>query len=172
MGVGAAACAAALVAAGIARSGAAPEPPKPQTVSGHATGPFEVKLSALATPGDTAPEGMPGRMGIDKRYFGDLQGTGKGEMLTAMTSTSGSAGYVAIEHVSGSVAGRIGTFVLQHSGTMTRGAQALSITVVPDSGTGGLAGITGQMTVTIGEGGKHTYDFDYTLPAGLPALAP
>ncbi len=139
------------------------------TVAGHASGPFEVKLSAQTAPGaESDSNSLPGRMSVDKKYFGELQGTGKGEMLTAMTATSGSAGYVAIERVSGTLMGRIGTFMLQHNGTMSRGVQSLSITVVPDSGTGGLTGITGQMKITIGEGGQHSYDFDYTLPAMPP----
>ncbi|HYN21287.1 MAG TPA: DUF3224 domain-containing protein [Thermoanaerobaculia bacterium] len=127
----------------------------------RASGTFEVKLTPQAT--DESPEGSTlGRMSIDKQFQGDLEGTSKGEMLTGMTSIQGSAGYVAIERVSGALKGRKGTFVLQHSGTMTRGAPSLTITVVPDSGTGELVGLAGTMTITIADG-KHSYDFEYTL---------
>ena len=102
-------------------------------------------------------------MSIDKQFRGDLEATSKGEMLTALTDVKDSAGYVAIERVSGTLHGRSGTFVLQHSGTMTRGAQQLTVTVVPDSGTGQLLGLAGKMTIKIAEG-KHFYEFDCTLP--------
>jgi hypothetical protein len=101
-------------------------------------------------------------MSLDKQFHGDLEATSKGEMLTAGTGVPGSAGYVAIERVDGTLHGRGGTFVLQHSGTMTRGAPQLTITVVPDSGAGQLAGLAGRMAITIADG-KHTYDFEYTL---------
>jgi hypothetical protein len=102
-------------------------------------------------------------MSIDKQFHGDLEATSKGQMLTAGTEVQGSAGYVAIERVSGTLGGRSGTFALQHSGTMTRGEPQLSITVVPDSGTGQLVGLAGTMLITIADG-KHSYGFDYTLP--------
>src|ERR1035441_9040530 len=102
-------------------------------------------------------------MSIDKKFSGDLEATSQGEMLAAMTAVKGSAGYVAIERVSGTLHGRNGTFVLQHSGTMTRGTPQLSITVVPDSGTGQFDGISGTMTIKIDQG-KHSYEFEYTLP--------
>lgn len=105
---------------------------------------------------------MLGRMTIDKQFQGDLEATSKGQMLAAMTAEKGSAGYVAIEKVSGTLHGRKGTFVLQHSGTMNRGDQQLSIAVVPDSGTGELVGLIGKMTIKI-EGGKHFYEFQYTI---------
>ena len=125
----------------------------------RASGTFEVKM----TPQDDKSEDASlGRMLLDKQFHGDLEATGKGQMLTAMTPVQGSAGYVAIEKVSGTLKGRTGTFVLQHTGTMTRGEQQLSITVVPDSGTGQLAGITGRMDIKI-EGGKHSYEFEYIL---------
>jgi hypothetical protein len=104
-----------------------------------------------------------GRMTIDKQFHGALEGTSKGEMLTAGTEVKGSAGYVAIEKVSGTLQGRSGTFVLQHSGTMTRGTPELTITVVPDSGTGQLVGLAGKMTIKITADGKHSYEFEYTL---------
>lgn len=128
----------------------------------HVAGPFEVSV---------IPQGQPevrdgvttGRMAIDKRYHGALEGTGVGEMLSAMTTTEGSAGYVAIERVNATLEGKRGSFVVQHSGTMARGAQALSISVVPDSGTGELAGIAGTMRIRI-EDSKHFYELDYILP--------
>jgi hypothetical protein len=101
-------------------------------------------------------------MSIAKQFQGDLEATSKGQMLTAMTEVTGSAGYVAIERVSGKLHGHSGTFALQHSGSMTRGAPHLTITVVPDSGTGELVGLAGKMTINIVDG-KHFYDFEYTL---------
>jgi hypothetical protein len=127
-----------------------------------ASGTFEVKLNPLVSD-DNAEDATLGRMSIDKHFHGDLEATSKGQMLTAGTGVKGSAGYVAIERVSGTLHGRSGTFVLQHSGTMTRGAPQLTITVVPDSGTGQLAGLAGKMAIKIADG-KHSYDFDYTLP--------
>jgi len=130
-----------------------------------AKGPFDVKLNpqplALEDDGEGAARG---RMSLDKRFHGDLDATSKGEMLTAMSGTQGSAGYVAIEKVTGTLDGRAGTFALQHSATMTRGAPDLRIIVVPDSGTGALAGLAGTMKIVIAEGGKHFYELDYTLP--------
>lgn len=130
-------------------------------VTNHAHGTFEVNLKPQAPP-DKAADTILGRMSIDKQFYGDLEGTSKGEMLTAMTSVQGSAGYVAVEQVTGTLGGRSGTFVLQHSGTMTRGALQQSVTVVPDSGTGQLTGLSGKMTIKIA-GGKHSYDFEYAL---------
>lgn len=127
----------------------------------RASGTFEVSLNPLV-PYDKAEDGTLGRMSIDKQFHGDLEATSKGEMLTAGTGVQGSAGYVAIERVSGTLHGRNGAFVLQHSGTMTRGAPQLTITVVPDSGTGELEGLAGTMTIMIADG-KHSYDFEYTL---------
>lgn len=129
----------------------------------HATGTFEVKLTPQKPDNKEAESANLGRMSIDKKFVGDLEATSKGEMLSAMTGVKGSAGYVAIERVTGTLQGRNGSFVLQHTGLMTRGAAELSITVVPDSGDGELAGLTGAMTVKITEG-KHFYEFDYTLP--------
>lgn len=102
-------------------------------------------------------------MSLDKQFHGDLEGTSKGQMLTAGTAVKDSAGYVAIERVDGTLKGQRGSFVLQHSGTMTRGAPQLVITVVPDSGTGQLVGLAGKMTILIADG-KHSYEFEYTLP--------
>jgi hypothetical protein len=102
-------------------------------------------------------------MSIDKSITGDLVATTTGQMLSAMTEVKGSAGYVAIERVDGVLDGRRGTFVLQHSGSMTRGAPSLSVTVVPDSGTGELAGLAGEFRIIVAEG-RHSYEFDYSLP--------
>lgn len=126
------------------------------------TGSFEVKLNPLAPP-DQAEGSTLGRMSIDKQFHGDLEATSKGEMLSAVTEVKGSAGYVAIERVTGTLQGRRGSFVLQHSGTISSGGQHLSITVVPDSGSGQLVGLAGKMGISIVEG-KHTYDFEFTLP--------
>lgn len=127
----------------------------------RASGTFEVKLSPQSTddPGGCAPLG---RLAIEKRFDGDLDASSKGEMLTAGGIVKGSVGYVAVERVSGSLHGRSGTFALLHRGTMTRGVPRLSIIVVPDSGTGELAGLAGQMTIEIADG-KHSYGFEYTL---------
>jgi hypothetical protein len=125
----------------------------------HASGPFDVKVIPQAP--DEAGGGL-GRMLLDKQFHGDLEATSKGQMLAAGTAVEGSAGYVAMETVSGTLHGRRGTFVLQHSGTMNRGTPQLTITVVPDSGTGELAGLAGTMTIDIA-GGKHSYGFEYTL---------
>jgi pimeloyl-ACP methyl ester carboxylesterase len=133
-------------------------------MSGRATGTFEVDVKPLAAYND-ASDAQLGRMSLDKRYHGDLEATAKGEMLTAGSYVKGSAGYVAVESVTGTLNGRKGSFALQHSGTLSKGSQSLSISVVPDSGTGELSGITGSLSIVI-ENGKHSYVFDYTLPAG------
>lgn len=127
-----------------------------------ATGIFEVAMKPQVTPEET-PGAALSRLSLDKQFSGDLSAVGKGEMLTAVTPTKGSAGYVAIERVTGTLHGREGSFVFQHCGIMDRGAQALSITVVPDSGTDQLAGLSGTFTLQIVEG-KHLYEFDYSLP--------
>ena len=126
----------------------------------HASGTFEVKMNPQVDEGVGDP--TVGRMSLDKEFHGDLEATSKGQMLATMTEVQGSAGYVALERVKGTLAGHSGTFALQHSGTMTRGAAELSITVVPDSGTGELVGIAGKMTINIVDG-KHSYEFEYTL---------
>lgn len=129
----------------------------------HASGTFEVKLTPQAQ--DDKPTGV-GRMSIEKEFQGDLEATSKGEMLAVGTAVEGSAGYVAMEQVSGTLHGRSGTFALQHTGTMTRGTPQLSVTVVPDSGTGQLEGLSGRMAIQI-DSGKHSYSFEYTLPDSL-----
>jgi hypothetical protein len=135
-------------------------PAKEKVLTSHASGTFDVKLTPQAEDADTGF----GRMSIDKQFHGDLEGTSKGFMLaSSATIVKGSGGYVAMERVTGTLKGRTGSFVLQHSGTMTRGTPQLSVTVVPDSGTGQLEGITGTLAIKI-DAGKHSYEFDYTLP--------
>ena len=128
-------------------------------MTNHASGTFEVKLApqTLADPASALS-----RMSIDKQFHGDLEATSKGEMLSAMTEVKGSGVYVAVERVTGTLQGRSGTFLLHHTGIMTRGVPQLSVTVVPDSGTGQLAGLAGKMDIKIDDG-KHSYTFDYTL---------
>ncbi len=128
----------------------------------HASGEFDVKLTPQ-TADDKSAEAAVGRYSLDKKFHGDLEGTSKGEMLAVGTEVQGSAGYVAMEQFTGTLNGRSGTFALQHSGTMTRGTPHLSVTVVPDSGTGQLVGLSGQMAIKIDDG-KHSYNFKYTLP--------
>jgi hypothetical protein len=127
----------------------------------HATGTFEVKLTPQPMK-DNAAGAMLGRRSIDKQFHGDLEATSKGEMLSAATEVKGSAGYVAIEYVTGTLHGRSGTFILQHCGIMARGVPELIVKVVPDSGTGELTGLAGSMSIAI-SGGKHSYTFEYTL---------
>ena len=124
----------------------------------QATGTFEVDREAQPAEGDPAI----GRMTLAKRYKGDLEGSALGQMLAHMTGVPGSAGYVAIERFVGTLHGRSGSFALQHSGTMTRGAATLSVTVVPDSGTGELVGLSGRMGIRL-DASTHHYDFEYSL---------
>lgn len=127
----------------------------------HASGTFDVHLTPEAN--DSAPAGVSlGRLAIDKQFHGDLEAASKGAMLSARTPVADSAGYVAIERVTGTLGGRRGSFVLQHNGTMKRGMSSLTVHVVPDSGTDELAGIAGEMTINIA-GGDHFYEFDYAL---------
>ena len=127
-----------------------------------AKGTFVVKLAPLTVEGQG--EGSPlGRMSIDKQISGDLVATTTGQMLSAMTATKGSAGYVAIERVEGTLHGRKGSFVLQHTGLMNRGTPSLSVVVVPDSGTGDLVGLSGTFDIIIANG-VHGYEFRYSLP--------
>jgi len=127
----------------------------------RASGTFEVKLTPLDHHATAEP--TLGRMALDKVLRGDLEATGTGEMLTAGTAVKDSAGYVAVERITGTLHGRTGSFALLHTGVMARGAGQLTITVVPDSGTGELAGISGTLGIAIRDG-KHFYDLDYTLP--------
>lgn len=129
----------------------------------QAKGTFDVQL----TPQDAATDigaTKIGRMKIDKQFQGELAASSLGEMLAMRTDVQGSAGYVAMERVTGTLHGRTGSFVLQHSGTMNRGVASLDLNVVPDSGSGELAGLTGSMKIEIVEG-KHRYIMDYVLPA-------
>ncbi len=128
----------------------------------RATGPFEVSLKPLPVENQPGDGNSLGRMSIEKQYHGDLEGVGTGQMLTGGTAIKTSAAYVAIEQVAGSLKGREGSFILQHTGTMTRGAPSLAIIVVPDSGTDQLEGLKGTMEIII-EAGKHSYQLDYTL---------
>jgi hypothetical protein len=128
----------------------------------YASGPFDVKLIPQKPDSDVALSANFGRMFIDKLFHGDLEATSKGEMIAAQTEVKGSAGYVAMERVTGTLKGRKGSFVLQHSATMNRGVPELSITVVPDSGTDELIGLAGKMNIIIADG-KHSYEFNYTL---------
>lgn len=131
--------------------------PQPAADESPAPGP-----APSPTPSPT-PGTSLGRLLLSKKYHGDLQATAQGQMLSAVTPTAGSAGYVAIEHVTGTLHGRTGSFVLQHSGLMNRGDKQLSIRVVPDSGTDQLAGLQGRLDIRMAEG-KHFYDMVYTLP--------
>jgi len=129
----------------------------------HAHGTFDVQV--IPQPADDKTEGSTlGRMLLDKHFHGDLEAGSVGQMLTGMTQVKGSGVYVAIERVTGTLNGRQGSFILHHLGIMLRGVPQLSVNVVSDSGTGELEGITGAMTIHINDG-KHSYDFDYSLPA-------
>jgi hypothetical protein len=134
---------------------------KETSVKQTARGTFDVKLTPQA-PSDDPGRADLGRMTIDKLFHGDIEGTSKGDMLTGATAVKGSAGYVAIERVTGSVQGRKGSFILQHTGTLNRGVPSLSISVVPDSGTGELTGISGTMTINI-DNAQHSYVLEYTV---------
>lgn len=127
-----------------------------------ATGTFEVKINSLP-PYNTSVDAKLARMSIDKQFHGDIEAVSQGEMLSAGTDIKGSAGYVAIERVTGTLNGRSGGFVLQHNATMTRGAPYLNIIVVPDSGTGELSGLSGTLHIIIDKG-QHSYEFQYSMP--------
>ena len=131
-----------------------------------ATGTFEVKVKPL--PEDQKVSGVTvGRMSIDKTWSGDIVGTSAGEMMTAGGEVKGSGGYIAIEMMKVSIKGRSGTFTLMHHATMrNNGDFKMLINVVPDSGTGDLVGLGGTLTIVI-EPGKHSYTFEYTLPAPM-----
>jgi hypothetical protein len=134
------------------------------TMDMQASGTFDVKLVPQGED-DKGDGSTLGRMSIDKHFQGDLEGRSKGQMLTGSSAVPGSAGYVAIERFQGTLKGQKGSFVLQHTGTMSKaGGYQLSITVVPDSGSGALTGLTGKMDIKIVDG-KHFYQFEYTLLA-------
>lgn len=147
-----------------------PEGP-PRTLPVHradttlAVGTFEVTLTREAS--DTAPGSILERLTMAKRFEGDLSGSAEGEMLSVLTPVEGSAGYVAVERVTGTLDGRRGSFALQHSGIMGGDDQHHMVPVVPDSGTGDLTGIAGTMVIRI-EGGVHRYELRYTLPPPEP----
>ena len=126
------------------------------------SGTFSVNLSPLDTYAQGQDDATLARMSIDKTFHGELDATSKGEMLSAMTAVQGSAGYVAVEQVAGSLSGKQGSFVLQHFGTMSGGDNRLILEVTPDSGAGELSGLRGKMSIRI-EDGQHFYDFDYEL---------
>jgi len=126
----------------------------------HARGTFDVTTKPVAM-NEQAQAATLGRFSLDKQFHGDLEGTGAGEMLTA-GRVEGSGGYVAIERINGTLHGRAGSFVLQHTGTMAPGVLELSITVVPDTGTGELTGLAGKLSIDF-SGGGHAYDLEYTL---------
>jgi len=135
---------------------------KEVSVTQTATGPFDVKVIPQD---DNSSDPLLNRMVLDKQYHGELEATAKGQMLTAGTAVKGSGAYVAIEKVSGTLKGRNGTFILQHMGTMNQSKPELTIIVVPDSGTGELAGLSGKMKINIAPDGKHSYELEYTLNA-------
>jgi hypothetical protein len=128
----------------------------------QAKGPFDVKRTAMEAV-DAGEGAQFGRVRFEKRFHGDLDATSVVEMLSAGNPATGSAGYVAVEHVVGSLQGRKGGFMLQHNGVMDRGQASLTLTVVPDTGTDELSGLRGRMQIDIAEGGAHFYTFDYTL---------
>jgi hypothetical protein len=146
-----------------ASSTAATPEQKTAVMTNHASGTFDVKLNPQKPDNKEAESASLSRMSLDKQFHGDLEGTSKGEMLAAYTEVKGSGVYVAIERVTGTLKGRSGSFLLQHGGVMTRGTPQLTITVVPDSGTGQLTGLSGKMNIIITDG-KHSYEFEYTLP--------
>jgi hypothetical protein len=133
-------------------------------MTSHAIGTFEVRITPQAAePGVGDP--AVGRMALDKEFSGDLEAVSKGQMLALRTGVEGSAGYVAIERVVGTLAGRTGSFALQHSGIMRRGAPTLQVVVIADSGTEELTGLEGTMAIVIADG-KHLYEFDYRFAGG------
>jgi hypothetical protein len=124
-------------------------------------GSFEAK--ATPDPSSDEVDGVSiGRVRVDKKFSGPLDATGKVDMIGARTKVEGSAGYAAVERISGSLEGKRGSFVVLHQGLMNRGELSLSVVIVPDSGTGELTGIRGKMAIRI-EGGQHFYELDYEL---------
>ncbi len=131
-------------------------------MTNRATGSFDVSMSP-ASPVERSGRTTLGRMVLEKQYSGDMIATGKGKMLTAVTDTKGSASYVAIEHVTGVLNGKEGSFVVHHTGTMAGGVDQLSIAIVPDSGTEELTGIAGKLTLKVVDG-EHVFELEYSLP--------
>ncbi len=138
---------------------------KDAVMTNRAKGTFDVKVIPQAV--DAAAGGPFSRLFLDKQFHGDLEATSKGQMLGAGTAVEGSAGYVALELVNGTLSGRRGSFILQHNGTMKKGVPSMSVTVVPDSGTDQLAGLAGRMTIVIADG-RHSYELEYTLDDAEP----
>jgi predicted flavoprotein YhiN len=134
-------------------------------MSQRATGSFDVKVTPQKPDTQVARAANLSRLTIDKRFHGDLEGISKGEMLALQTDVKGSAGYVALERVTAKLKGRSGSFVLQHSATMNRGESQSEITVVPDSATGELCGLSGRMSISVGADGAHAYEFDFKIDA-------
>jgi hypothetical protein len=132
-------------------------------MSQRATGSFDVKVTPQKPDTQIARAANLSRLTIDKRFHGDLEGISKGEMLALQTEVKGSAGYVALERVTGKLTGRSGSFVLQHSATMHRGDPDATILVVPDSATGELRGLSGKMKIIVGADGAHSYEFDFKI---------
>jgi hypothetical protein len=133
-------------------------------MTNHANGPFEVKMTPQKPDNPVSEAAGFTRMTGEKQFHGDLEATSRVEMLAISPDAKGSGVYVALERVTGTLKGKSGSFALHHTGIMNRGVPQLSIEVVPDSGTGQLAGLTGKMTINIAAGGKHSYEFEYTLP--------
>ncbi|MGK5056567.1 DUF3224 domain-containing protein [Janthinobacterium sp. LB2P49] len=146
----------------VAPAGAALSTEGDHRMHAHATGSFSISMTPSAAP-QRAGRTTLGKVLLDKVYAGDLVATAKGEMLNAVTDTKGAAGYVAMEAITGALQGREGSFVAQHAGTMADGQQALTIEIVPHSGTGQLTGISGTLAIRI-VNGQHFYDIDYSLP--------
>jgi hypothetical protein len=138
---------------------------KDAVMTNRARGTFDVKVIPQAA--DAAAGGPFSRLFLDKQFHGDLEATSKGQMLGAGTAVEGSAGYVALELVNGTLSGRRGSFILQHHGTMNKGVPSMIVTVVPDSGTDQLAGLAGRMTIVIADG-RHSYELEYTLDGVEP----
>jgi hypothetical protein len=134
----------------------------------RATGSFDVKVTPQKPDTQIARAANLSRLTIDKRFHGDLEGISKGEMLALQTEVKGSAGYVALERVTGKLTGRSGSFVLQHSGTMHRGDPDTTIIVVPDSATGELRGLSGKMKIIVAADGAHNYEFDFKIDSKPP----
>jgi hypothetical protein len=132
------------------------------SVATHASGTFDVKVTPQPPTDFETSVGLA-RYSLDKELHGEIEGTSKGEMLATNTEVKGSAAYVALEKVTGTLNGRAGSFILQHAASMTSASQQMLITVVPDSGTGQFIGLTGKFIIKIVDK-KHFYEFDYTLP--------
>jgi uncharacterized protein DUF3224 len=138
---------------------------KEPDMTDHASGPFDVKMTPQKPDNSVSETAGFTRMSGEKQFHGGLEATSRVEMLAISPDAKGSGVYVALERVTGTLKGKSGSFVLHHTGIMNRGVPQLSIEVAPDSGTGQLTGLTGKMTINIAKDGKHTYDFDYSLPA-------